>query len=100
MVLLTITPSVVEGLEIRNELAIAPSESESTEARNELSLKAPAPGKPVSHSQILELWKNLRDGGQTEYTLEKLLRGTRVYIPPPPPKPEPVSLPHCRSNNH
>lgn len=26
------------------------------------------------------------------YTLNSLLRGTKIYIPPPPPKPEPVCL--------
>ena len=100
MVLLIMTPSIVEGLEIRGELAIASSESESIEANNEPSLEAPASGKPVSHSQILELWKDLWEGGRSDYTLEKLLHGARVYIPPPPPKPEPVSLPHRRGNNH
>ena len=98
MVLLTMTPSIVEGLEIRGEAPVAPNEStpesepesEST-AHDEPSLDAAAPGKPISHSQILDLWRHIRS--DTDYTLEKLLLGARVYIAPPPPKPEPVSLP-------
>lgn len=91
MVLLTMTPSIVEGLEIRGDVTPAASESESNAAHEEPSLEAPAPGKPISHGQILDLWRHLRDD-HADYTLEKLLLGARVYITPPPPKPEPVSL--------
>lgn len=92
MVLLTMTPSIVGGLGILGESATPVSfQSEPAETPTEPSLESPALGKPISHSQILDLWERLRDMEQTEYTLEKLLQGASVYIPPPPPKPEPVS---------
>ncbi|KAK3984241.1 endoplasmic reticulum-based factor for assembly of V-ATPase-domain-containing protein [Cladorrhinum sp. PSN332] len=88
MVLLTMTPSIVEGLELYNE-----SESESTQApearKDEPSLKKPAVGNPISHAQIVDLWTALRNGGHKQYQLEGLLKGARVHVPPPPPKPEP-----------
>jgi len=48
-----------------------------------------AVGKPISHGQVIDLWTALRDANQKQYTLERLLQGSKVYIPPPPPKPEP-----------
>ncbi|KAG6052148.1 hypothetical protein E4U39_003771 [Claviceps sp. Clav50 group G5] len=56
---------------------------------NEPSLKDPAVGKPISHGQVLDLWKSLNDDHQTRPSLELLLRGSQVYSPPPPPKSEP-----------
>lgn len=95
MVLLTMTPSIVEGLGILGESAsLVSSEPKPAETPTEPSLESPAPGKPISHSQILDLWKGLREQKRTEYTLEQLLHGACVYIPPPPPKPEPVSPRH------
>ncbi|SPO07614.1 uncharacterized protein DNG_10309 [Cephalotrichum gorgonifer] len=119
MVLLTMTPSIVEGLEILGESASAEhakakiTETESTETKSteaetpdttnaktnvdEPSLDAPAPGKPISHGQILDLWKALKDQKRTAYTLEKLLEGARVHIPPPPPKPESAKTPEFKA---
>ena len=95
MVFLTMTPSIVEGLGTLGESAPpASSESKPAETPTEPSLESPALGKPISHSQILDLWRELREQKKTEYTLEKLLHGASVYIPPPPPKPEPVSPQH------
>jgi hypothetical protein len=99
MVLLTITPSIVEALAIKE-----PSNPEAVEAHHddneidapsqkpdEPSLDEPEVGKPIFHGQIVNLWKNLKAQGNSSYTLEQLLRGASIYIPPPPPKPEPVS---------
>jgi len=66
----------------------------------EPSLSSPKRGNPISHRQIIDLSRQLKAQGPSPSSLEVLLRGSRVYIPPPPPKPEPVStiyaadLPH------
>ncbi|CAF3631047.1 unnamed protein product [Fusarium graminearum] len=97
MVLLTMTSSIVEALanvqppetpdsedhDIENET------QESPQPTNEPSLDDPQIGKPISHGQIVDLWKRSKAQDDANYTLEQLLRGASVYIPPPPPKPEP-----------
>ncbi|KAH7237679.1 endoplasmic reticulum-based factor for assembly of V-ATPase-domain-containing protein [Fusarium redolens] len=95
MVLLTMTSSIVEALSIV-ELTETPeledhdeTEEESQSPTKEPSLDDPKLGNPISHSQIVDLWKQLKAQGNSNYTLEQLLRGASVYIPPPPPKPEP-----------
>lgn len=99
MVLLTITPSIVEALAIQESPKSEAVEAHyddnetNTPSQNEKepSLDEPKVGNPVSHGQIVNLWKNLKAQGNSSYTLEQLLRGASIYIPPPPPKPEPVS---------
>ncbi|KAL4906685.1 endoplasmic reticulum-based factor for assembly of V-ATPase-domain-containing protein [Aspergillus multicolor] len=96
MVRLTITPAILSALE-----AIPPS------SREELDLPLPetlTPGNPISHDQIIRISRYFRerrrskgtdnDGAvdtdnNTDRSLNTLLRGTKLYIPPPPPKPEP-----------
>ena len=56
----------------------------------EPSLKSPRVGNPISHSQIIDLSRQLKAQHITPNDLETLLRGIAVYIAPPPPKPEPV----------
>ncbi|OAQ71826.1 ATPase, vacuolar ER assembly factor, Vma12 [Purpureocillium lilacinum] len=91
MVLLTMTPSIVDGLrkveaeQDEGRRATAQSKDASAAASSEPSLEDPAVGKPISHGQIVDLWQKLRPSSN----LEQLLQGARVYIPPPPPKPEP-----------
>ncbi|KAK4161907.1 endoplasmic reticulum-based factor for assembly of V-ATPase-domain-containing protein [Cladorrhinum sp. PSN259] len=87
MVLLTMNPSIVEGLKIMNESESAESKPESR--KDEPALEEPAVGNPISHAQIVDLWSALRNGGHKQYQLELLLKGAKVYVPPPPPKPEP-----------
>jgi hypothetical protein len=96
MVNLTTTSPILSALE-----AIPPS------TREDLNLPAPeslALGKPISHDQIIRIsryFKETRssynpdgDGGTSvDRSLDALLRGTKLYIPPPPPKPEPARLP-------
>lgn len=60
---------------------------------NEPSLSNPKLGNPISHGQIIDLWKDSQARSSHPKTLESLLRGARVYNPPPKPKPEPVSSP-------
>lgn len=54
-------------------------------------LKDPKVGNPISHGQVVDLSKQMKDQGMEPCRLETLLKGSRIYIPPPPPKPEPVS---------
>jgi uncharacterized membrane protein len=97
MVLLTMTSSIVEALATVQLPETPNSEDhdsenetqESSQPTNEPSLDDPQIGKPISHSQIVDLWKRSQAQDDTNYTLEQLLRGASVYIPPPPPKPEP-----------
>lgn len=58
----------------------------------EPSLAQPKIGNPISHGQVLALWNQTKELGLSTCNLETLLRGARVYVPPPPPKPELVSL--------
>lgn len=105
MVLLTMTSSIVEGLRVLNRAANPendtnraqgdghgqPGTERGPEPRPEPSLKHPAIGNPVSHAQVVDLWKVLKDAGHREYTLERLLKGSTVHVPPSVPKPQPVS---------
>lgn len=108
MVLLTMTPAIVAGLqqlqgekksqpEAGHEMQQDPAhESKSPQASaDEPSLSEPAIGKPISHGQIIDIWQQLRKPGDhsSSSSLEALLRGSQVYVPPPPPKPEPVRFP-------
>lgn len=91
MVLLTMTPSIVEGLQALNRAAHDRQETTRPHRDDEPSLDDAAVGNPVSHSQVVDMWKDLNDAHHGEYTLEMLLKGSNIYIPPPAPKPEPVS---------
>lgn len=62
------------------------------EASEEPSLLDPRTGKPISHGQVISLWKELKARDVSPYSLDTLLRGARVYVPPPKPKTEPVWL--------
>lgn len=95
MVVLTMTPSIVEGLQIWNGLSRQQQEKLRSQS-DEPSLEGPAIGNPISHGQIIDLWAILRDSGKREYSLESLLRGSTVYVSPPPPKPQPVRCPARR----
>lgn len=83
MVHLTITPTISDAIGVyRNH------HEDDQFPMSELQ----AMGKPIHHGQVVELWKGLKAKCETKYTLEDLLRGSKVYVPPPAPKPEPVSL--------
>lgn len=62
-----------------------------TTRQTEPSLENPTIGNPISHSQIIDLSKQLKAHNLSPSSLDVLLRGARVYVPPPPSKPEPVS---------
>ncbi|CAK7225736.1 hypothetical protein SBRCBS47491_005990 [Sporothrix bragantina] len=89
------TPSIVEGLKrIQGDgTTIKSPQSTITVAQGEPDLDSPDIAKPISHDQVLLLAKALKasenDRSVDAPTLEALLVGARVYVPPPPPKPEP-----------
>ncbi|EHK44233.1 hypothetical protein TRIATDRAFT_37297 [Trichoderma atroviride IMI 206040] len=101
MVLLTMTPSIVDALKQVDEQHKADSQLKADESSNDAdqdqsndaaaSPTEPAVGNPISHSDILGLYKKLSasESSESKYSLEQLLRGSQVYIPPPPPKQEP-----------
>lgn len=103
MVLLTATPGIISAIKA---LPLT--------AREELSLaETPSLNDPISHEQLISIARRLSshpsrstntgeedDAAETvdsptcegsKYTLNSLLRGAKLYIPPPPPKPAPVS---------
>ncbi|RYO80741.1 hypothetical protein DL766_008052 [Monosporascus sp. MC13-8B] len=89
------TASIVETIQILVENAnsdILEREGinpESKDDKDGLSVEDAAIGKPISHGQIIDIWNRLKTHGDNDITLERLLRGATVYIPPPPAKPEP-----------
>lgn len=96
MVLLTMTPSIVEAITRLGEIKINTNVTQTSEGSSnptsdvEPSLKDPSVGNPISHGQIMDIWNRFKNEDENPIRLEQLLRGATVYIPPPPPKPEPV----------
>lgn len=88
MVLLTITAPMLEAIhEWRDR---APDQELPRKSDGEPSLSDPAVGKPISHGQVIELRDGLREKGCDSFSLERLLVGSTVFVPPPPSKPEHV----------
>ena len=100
MVYLTMTPTILQALDILNIHGQA-----QTVAGNETepSLDQPVEGNPISHGQLIEISKRLKlikeeaEGrGATDHDafchMDDLLRGSTIYVEPPKPKVEPVSL--------
>jgi hypothetical protein len=83
------TPSIVEGLQKLRQKDHS-QQSTSRGRDGEPSLENPIIGDPISHSQVVDIWRSLHIAGHKNYTLEILLKGSRVYVPPPPPKPQQV----------
>jgi TMEM199 family protein len=96
MVLLTMTAAIVEALEKLESQSIPTESTEhgvktgAQDAAREPSLSGPSIGKPISHGQVIDISKQLKNRGDYPCHLDTLLRGSRVYVPPPPSKPEPV----------
>ncbi|KAF7552534.1 hypothetical protein G7Z17_g4252 [Cylindrodendrum hubeiense] len=89
------TPSIVEALTLETPKRKQPTQTDDEPTPSpqasaaEPSLTDPKAGNPISHGQIVDLWKNLKSQGDSSPSLEQLLRGASIYIPTPPPKPEP-----------
>ncbi|KAI9735924.1 MAG: hypothetical protein M1834_001390 [Cirrosporium novae-zelandiae] len=85
MVLLTMTPAIVSALQELHDTISLPQEP---------SLTNPAPGRPISHTQIIILFRALKESSkglsENAYRLNDLLHHANIYVPPPPPKPEPT----------
>ncbi|MCJ1420446.1 hypothetical protein MMC32_006803 [Xylographa parallela] len=101
MVLLTMTAALVAAIEHCNRLDAGLYKGENVDSP---TLKAPAVGKPISHTQVLAISRCLKNAevgkrkedsisvsDSTGYHLDQLLRGSTVYVEPPKPKAEPSS---------
>lgn len=73
------------------DVEISHRERKSTHGPNDPSLSNPKLGSPISHGQVIDLWNDLKARSPHPRTLDSLLRGSRVYNPPPKPKAEKVS---------
>ena len=100
MVLLTLTPAAKTAVELYNQL----SDQKRHESLNDPSLSEPAVGAPVSHAQLIQVARFLREShldNKNEFRLDTLLKGANIYVPPPKPKPQPVcthpALPSSRN---
>jgi hypothetical protein len=69
-------------------------EKEGNSKSAEPSLSDPKVGNPISHGQVIDLSNELKSRGISPRTLDVLLRGAGIYVPPPKPKPKPVSVCH------
>ncbi|GFF45444.1 hypothetical protein IFM46972_07794 [Aspergillus udagawae] len=86
MVLLVTTTHIISALE-----AVPPSSRKELDLPDSLSINS-----PISHEQVISLSHFFRNGAngtspdpKPDRSLNSLLRGTKVYVPPPPTKPEP-----------
>ncbi|GAQ39198.1 hypothetical protein AtubIFM56815_007653 [Aspergillus tubingensis] len=87
MVLLTTTPPILSAIE-----ALPPTSRHDFSLPDTLNLE-----DPISHDQLIKIARYFRQKPTTDSsssidrskTLNSLLRGTKVYVPPPPKKPEP-----------
>ncbi|KAK8152234.1 endoplasmic reticulum-based factor for assembly of V-ATPase-domain-containing protein [Phyllosticta citrichinensis] len=104
MVLLTMTPATVAAVHKCFDVADA-EQMTKLQPPSEPSLSDPELGKPISHGQLIDIseflkarlntpgdnndWRIDETQNRYQFHLNDLLRGSRVYIPPPKPKPEP-----------
>ncbi|KAK5280532.1 hypothetical protein LTR16_006862, partial [Cryomyces antarcticus] len=95
MTLLAITPAIVAAVQKHRELLA--QHADLPRLPSEPSLEQATVGDPVSHLQLIQLSKALRDHTHNEnspqmpsHTLDTLLRSSRIYTAPPAPKKEPL----------
>ncbi|KAH8423339.1 TMEM199/VMA12 family protein [Aspergillus melleus] len=84
MVRLVTTPRIVSAFD-----DVPSSSRQELDLPDTLSLET-----PIAHDQLIRLARYFRTRNDTtisndDRSLNSLLRGTKVYVPPPPPKPEP-----------
>ncbi|KAH1455016.1 hypothetical protein KXX58_001300 [Aspergillus fumigatus] len=91
MVLLVTTTHIISAFE-----AVPPSSRKELDLPDSLSI-----GSPISHEQVIRLSRYSNNGANStsphpkpDRSLNSLLRGTRVYVPPPSKKPEPPQHSH------
>lgn len=97
MVLLTMTPAIAQALEKLQRQQSSTSFQVNGAQLEAVGAGTPKPSlsetsvdKPISHDQIIYISKQMKTLGLSPYHLDTLLRGSKVYNPPPPPKPKPV----------
>ena len=99
------TDAIVAAINLYSKLQRG--DKRAVELEGDPPLNNPAPGLPISHGQIIAISKYLRKhaefqnegaGAQVshEHYLDRLLRGSRVYVEPQQPKLPKVSLVHLR----
>lgn len=76
----------------KNQYPSAKAEESSAEP----SLLDPRVGNPISHGQVVDISRDLKSRGIQPLSLEALLRGSKVYAPPPPHRVEPVTYISCK----
>ncbi|KAI5196217.1 hypothetical protein E4T39_07906 [Aureobasidium subglaciale] len=90
MVLLTLTPAAKSAVELFNQRSGEKHDVSSSDP----SLSEPTVGSPVSHAQLIELARFLRESdipNKHDYRLDALLKGANIYVAPPKPKPQPTA---------
>ncbi|KAF2197522.1 hypothetical protein GQ43DRAFT_201831 [Delitschia confertaspora ATCC 74209] len=90
MVLLTMTPAIVQAIQRGQEFW--EEAFQQLQIPSDPSLADPNVGKPISHSQLIGISKLLKqdEAYENDWRLSTLLKGSKIYIPPPPPKKEPT----------
>lgn len=92
MVLLTLTPLAKSAVELYNQS----SDHKHDDSSSDPSLSEPTVGTPVSHAQLIQIARYLREShlpNKNDFRLDALLKGANIYVPPPKPKPQPVCRP-------
>lgn len=102
MVLLTVTPAAKTAIDLYNQLNKSDKTvSHKSSCEDEPSLAAATVGDPISHGQLINISRFLQEHegelpGHVVETksesarLDTLLKGSKIWTPPPKPKPEPV----------
>ncbi|KEQ99600.1 hypothetical protein AUEXF2481DRAFT_76199 [Aureobasidium subglaciale EXF-2481] len=90
MVLLTLTPAAKSAVDLFNQR----SGEKHDDSSSDPSLSEPRVGSPVSHAQLIEVARFLRESdvhSKDDYRLDALLKGASIYVAPPKPKPQPTA---------
>jgi len=69
-----------------------PLASQKTTEVLEPSLSTPKLGDPISHGQIIDLWRKTKAQNVCPTTLDALMRGSRIYVASPAAKQEPACV--------
>jgi len=92
MVLLTITPAAKSAIQVFHQHSLG---SIRCIVEGEPSLAEPEVGQPITHGQLIDIVRALQrhhDATQSpksySISLEEVLKGSKIYVPPPKPKAE------------
>ena len=94
MVLLAMTPAVAQALQYLQQIDM---DLEDEKRPGDTALRDAKVGQPISHEQIIQLSAKLKHMERElklqnvpSHSLDRLLKGSRVFIEPKKPKVEPV----------